>query len=181
MKGCFWKSKPGETTGSSSSPFGPHFRLVASKVLILPLGWRFLEVGAEIENTAAGFGLLTNHELFNFDFRFSIGSKKVLRPTLTSCSQFSESFPRTVTLGQQSANLAQAEKQFHCGADRNEKERPNARKRYTAWFPRHDAVNQQSMAWVLATILDADWLTRPLTAFRRPTLAAYPVLCSGWA
>ena len=141
MKGCFWKSKPGETTGSSSSPFRPHFRLLASTVLILPFGWRFLEVGAEIENTAAGFGPLTNHQLccsaavrqtrdshafiylsrivyykqalmvagaiattavmkqqqaertsppnstsaalFDFDFRFSIGAKKVLRHTLT--------------------------------------------------------------------------------------------------
>ena len=75
MKGWFRKSKPGETTGRSPSPFRPHFRWPASKFLILPLGWRFLEVGAEIENTAAGFGLLTNHELFDFDFRFSMAAK----------------------------------------------------------------------------------------------------------
>ena len=47
------------------------------------------------------------------------------------------------------------------------RKRANARKRYTAWFPRHDAVQQ---------ILDADWSTRPRTAFWRATLEVHPKL-----
>ena len=35
---------------------------------------------------------------------------------------------------------------------------------------------QQSMSWVMATILDADWSTRLRTACRRPTLAGHPKL-----
>ena len=55
--------------------------------------WRFPEVGAEIENTAAGLGLLTNHELVDFDFRFSMTAKAMRRPTLHS--SFTLSSPAT--------------------------------------------------------------------------------------
>ena len=50
----------------------------------------------------------------------------------------------------------------------------NARKRYSAYLPRHKAVHKRT-PWLLPTILHADWSNRPRTAFRRWTQAVHQV------
>ena len=53
----------------------------------------------------------------------------------------------------------------------------DARKRYTAWFPRHKAVHQNTH-WRLTLSCDADWPTKGRTAFWRQDLEVYRIEAS---
>ena len=55
----------------------------------------------------------------------------------------------------------------------------DARKRYTAWFPRHKAVHQNTH-WRLILSCDADWPTKHRTAFWRQRLLRLACFLAVW-